>query len=276
MKVADFGLAKLVAPGNEPPVEPGIEGRSPSLTETGGVVGTPRYMAPEQMITSGEVDHRADIYALGVVFYQMLTGELPGKAVENPSRKVRVDVRLDEIVLRALARDPERRYQQAGALKTDVETVAGGSPPGPLDRRGQPAPASAGQRKPSVATLKTAEPVRARASAQNPAPVAEPLWIIVAALTITVFFGFMVVGVALLWTLPWGGPPESRSVPGGAARLAHRHRPGPSMATTVANGQSRVQAVTAGVCVGGLGLDGVDLGVASRWLWNILSGRTSH
>ena len=80
-------------------------------------------MAPEQVEHPGEVDHRADIYALGVVFYQMLTGELPGKRLEPPSRKVQIDVRLDEVVLRALEKKPELRYQQVSVLKTQVETI---------------------------------------------------------------------------------------------------------------------------------------------------------
>jgi hypothetical protein len=86
-------------------------------------------MSPEQLERPGEVDHRADIYALGVVFYQMLTGELPGKHVEPPSKKVHLDVRLDEIVLRALERKPELRFQQASELKTRVEMIAGVTAP---------------------------------------------------------------------------------------------------------------------------------------------------
>src|SRR5208283_819159 len=124
VKVADFGLAKLVGVGNES--LPGVEtaAGSPALTESGKVMGTPNYMAPEQVEHPDEVDNRADIYALGVVFYQMLTGELPGKNIEPPSSKVQIDVRLDEIVLRALEKNPELRYQQVSEVKTMVETIA--------------------------------------------------------------------------------------------------------------------------------------------------------
>jgi predicted Ser/Thr protein kinase len=124
VKVADFGLAKLVGQGGEPAAGDASVAGSPSLTEAGKVVGTPRYMAPEQTERPADVDHRVDIYALGVVFYQMLTGELPDAQLEPPSRKVHVDVRLDEIVLRALEKKPELRYQQASVFKTQVETVA--------------------------------------------------------------------------------------------------------------------------------------------------------
>ena len=81
-------------------------------------------MAPEQMKGSHQVDHRADIYSLGVVFYEMLTGELPIGRFEPPSKKVHIDVRLDEVVLHALENEPERRYQHASNVKTDVERVS--------------------------------------------------------------------------------------------------------------------------------------------------------
>ncbi len=94
------------------------------------MVGTPHYMAPEQIEEPGKVDHRADIYSLGVVFYEMLTGELPLGKFQAPSNKVQLDVRLDEVVLRALAKEPERRYQQASQVKTAVETIATSAGPG--------------------------------------------------------------------------------------------------------------------------------------------------
>jgi len=123
VKVADFGLAKIMANDSEPAAVQGSAAGSVNLTEAGKVMGTPNYMSPEQIIAPAEVDHRADIYALGVVFYQMLTGELPGKRIAAPSSKVHIDVRLDEIVLRALEKKPELRYQQASELKTKVETI---------------------------------------------------------------------------------------------------------------------------------------------------------
>jgi serine/threonine protein kinase len=91
-------------------------------------MGTPSYMAPEQKEHPDAVDHRADIYALGVVFYQLLTGELPGQEIEVPSSKVQIDVRLDEVVLRALAKQPELRFQQVSEVKTMVATIVAMNP----------------------------------------------------------------------------------------------------------------------------------------------------
>ncbi|HUB68544.1 MAG TPA: bifunctional serine/threonine-protein kinase/formylglycine-generating enzyme family protein [Candidatus Methylacidiphilales bacterium] len=116
VKIADFGVAKIV--GREPSKAPN------NATEAGRVIGTPQYMAPEQLSHAPEVDNRADIYALGVVFYEMLTGELPAGKFEPPSQKVQIDVRLDEVVLRAMEKKPELRYQQASVMKTQVETIA--------------------------------------------------------------------------------------------------------------------------------------------------------
>ena len=131
VKVADFGLAKIIEPetdGTDLNVSPKIGAARPHGPT--GVMGTPQYMSPEQVEHPGEVDHRADIYALGVVFYQMLTGELPDKPLLPPSQKVRIDVRLDEVVLRALEKRPELRYQQASEVKTCLETIATTPAPG--------------------------------------------------------------------------------------------------------------------------------------------------
>jgi serine/threonine protein kinase len=114
VKIADFGLAKLA--GGKP--------EDFTLTGTHQVMGTPRYMAPEQMEGSHQVDHRADIYSLGVVFYEMLTGELPLGRFDPPSHKARVDARLDVVVLKTLAREPDRRYQQASQVKSDIERLS--------------------------------------------------------------------------------------------------------------------------------------------------------
>ena len=114
VKIADFGLSRIL----------GSDHQATALTATHQVMGTPRYMAPEQLEGAHGVDHRADIYSLGVVFYEMLTGELPIGRFAAPSKKVHIDVRLDEVVLRTLEKEPQRRYQTASEIKSDVQTIA--------------------------------------------------------------------------------------------------------------------------------------------------------
>jgi tRNA A-37 threonylcarbamoyl transferase component Bud32/capsular polysaccharide biosynthesis protein len=128
VKIADFGLARLL--GKDP--------FGARLTRSAEVMGTPQYMAPEQLEKPLEVDHRADIYSLGVVFYEMLTGELPLGRFAPPSRKVQVDVRLDDVVLRALEKEPELRYQQASQFKTQVETISAGGTSQPVAAKTDP------------------------------------------------------------------------------------------------------------------------------------------
>jgi serine/threonine-protein kinase len=113
VKIADFGLSRLL----------GTEGNEQTLTGTHQVMGTLRYMAPEQMEGAYHVNHRAYIYSLGVVFYEMLTGELPMGHFAVPSKKVHIDVRLDDVVLRTLEKEPQQRYQHASDIKTDVEAI---------------------------------------------------------------------------------------------------------------------------------------------------------
>jgi serine/threonine protein kinase len=130
VKVADFGLAKLV----------GLTPAYLTLTGAHEMMGTLLYMAPEQMTRAHSVDHRADLYSLGVILYEMLTGELPLGRFAPPSRKAAVSERFDQIVLRALAREPAERYQDAAAFKQDVEAAldapaAGGRRLSALGRR---------------------------------------------------------------------------------------------------------------------------------------------
>ena len=108
IKIADFGIATII-------------GQADPTTER--AAGTPAYMAPEQRANTAPVDARADIYSLGVVLYEMLTGERPDAALTPPSQKASLDVRIDEVVLRALSNQPEQRWQSATDFNTQLQTV---------------------------------------------------------------------------------------------------------------------------------------------------------
>ncbi len=114
VKIADFGIAKFA----------GVDDKT-GLTATGATIGTPHYMAPEQIERPADVDHRADIFSLGVVFYEMLTGELPLGRFSAPSERTStVDARVDVVVMRALEKDRERRQQSANEVRTQVEMLS--------------------------------------------------------------------------------------------------------------------------------------------------------
>ena len=114
VKVADFGLAQL-----------GADVAIPTLTRTNVAMGTFHYLAPEQRKDAHAVDHRADIWALGVILYEMLTGELPLGSFVPPSTlgPVGSDRRVDAIVHRALAPDPTARYATVAELARDVRAL---------------------------------------------------------------------------------------------------------------------------------------------------------
>jgi serine/threonine protein kinase len=149
IKIADFGIAKMLG-GNGARLwsetqpqragQPAAAGPADTAALQHTAAGTPEYMAPEQGGAPTRVDHRADIYSLGVVLYELLTGELPGRKLEAPSRKVQIDVRLDEIVLRALEQEPELRYGTAAEFRTRVEQLTsdkGGRQPASGDTAGR-------------------------------------------------------------------------------------------------------------------------------------------
>jgi hypothetical protein len=120
-QVVDFGLAKLVQEGDA------------FLTRTGQVLGTFPYIAPEQYEHPSSVDRRADLYSLGVLAYELLTGEVPVGRFDRPSRRARVVPRVDEFVLKALARDPEQRFSTANEMRRELLQLEGRARPG---RRG--------------------------------------------------------------------------------------------------------------------------------------------
>ncbi len=112
VKVADFGLAKVDAPGQS------------GITQTGMAVGTPDFLAPEAMILGSQVDARADLYAVGVMLYQMLTGFLPRGAFKPASVMTPgVDPRFDAIVQKATQMDPVDRYQTATSIRQDLDVI---------------------------------------------------------------------------------------------------------------------------------------------------------
>jgi eukaryotic-like serine/threonine-protein kinase len=123
--LTDFGIAKLLTAGS-------------GATRAGVMIGTPDYMAPEQIRAAGEVDHRVDIYALGVMLFQILTGRLPFTG-DNPGAVVLahlhqpapdprtllpgLPIHIAQAILRALAKDPAERHQTAGALAVELNAA---------------------------------------------------------------------------------------------------------------------------------------------------------
>lgn len=112
VKVVDFGLARVESPTAE----------QWGQTMTGMVLGTPDYMAPEQK-SGSRVDHRADIYSLGVMLYEMLCGQVPQGVFDPPSQRVPVDERVDQVVIRAMQQEPDRRYPNTAEMKSAVEDI---------------------------------------------------------------------------------------------------------------------------------------------------------
>lgn len=157
VKVADFGLAKIDAPGQS------------GITQTGMAVGTPDFLAPEAMIFGSQVDARADLYAVGVMLYQMLTGFLPRGAFKPASvMSPGVDPRFDAIVQKATQMDPADRYQTATSIRQDLDVIL----TTPFVKTVPEKPESAPERKPATVqrqpTLRvSAEPWTAPAPARE-------------------------------------------------------------------------------------------------------------
>jgi len=126
-KLLDFGIAKLA------------DGVSAHQTQTGALIGTPLYMAPEQARAAATIDARADLYSLGCMLYELLVGEPPFVATgageiiamhmftppQPPSQRVYVGHELDSIVMRLLDKDPRARFQSAGEVAEALAAVGG-------------------------------------------------------------------------------------------------------------------------------------------------------
>jgi eukaryotic-like serine/threonine-protein kinase len=201
-KVLDFGIAKLT----------GAEEAGSGMTRTGMVLGTPAYMSPEQCKGAGTVDQRADLYALGCILYEMVCGRVPFVAegagelmalhifapVPPPSTIRPVTPQLEQLLLRALAKEPEHRFAsaeemiaalrvavpsgsfpRAGAAEATVMIGAGAGPYHPTP----PPPASIATFPPRPTTLQGAVGASATASATavTPAPRRRRAWLVAAA-----------------------------------------------------------------------------------------------
>jgi serine/threonine protein kinase len=111
VKVADFGLAKATDPSQM------------GLTKTNMAMGTPDFVSPEALMPGVPLDGRADLYAVGVMLYNMLTGTIPRGAFRMPSTTLNTDARFDKIIGKAMEMDRELRYQTALDLRRDLDVI---------------------------------------------------------------------------------------------------------------------------------------------------------
>jgi serine/threonine protein kinase len=134
VKIADFGIAKVVGQSDVVGTtsDAGISQQvTPGLTVADSTLGTPQYMAPEQLNDPQTVDHRADVYSLGVVLHEMLRGELPTSGFAPPSQESDGSRGLDAVVLRALQEERGQRQQSIEEMRTEIETIAAATAPAP-------------------------------------------------------------------------------------------------------------------------------------------------
>lgn len=160
VKVADFGLARADDPS-----------KTSGLTKTGLTMGTPDFVAPEALVMGTHVDGRADLYAIGVMLYNMVTGSIPRGMWTMPSAMLGTDPRFDAIIGRAMQTDRERRYQSAAEIRRDLDVIltmplvqAGGQSSAAIPQKQLPQkPAAKGPQKPMGKSTKV--PVRTSTAA---------------------------------------------------------------------------------------------------------------
>ena len=166
VKVADFGLAKADDPS-----------QSSGLTKTGLAMGTPDYVAPETLTLGMTVDGRADLYAVGVMLYQMLTGNVPRGAFKPASMMIPgLDPRFDAIVTKAMQTDRDDRYPTAADLRRDLDVIlttplvqAGGQSSAAIPQQSlPPKPQARGPTKPQQRPAQSAPPAETQSKISNP------------------------------------------------------------------------------------------------------------
>jgi serine/threonine protein kinase len=228
VKVLDFGVAKLseLAPG------------SPRFTQTGALMGTPLYMAPEQARAAGNIDHRADLYSLGCILYELLVGQPPfvaegaGEIIAmqlfnepaRPATRVQVSPEMEALVMRLLAKEPRDRYQQAADVQqalAEIAPSAGSSLPGMSQSRIAASPGLPGRAAPPEAVRRSETPMPNASSslklglideAPPPPPKRSALPIIAGVVTVVIAAG------AALFIMSRGGDDGEASRPTTQAR----------------------------------------------------------
>ncbi|WP_395739025.1 protein kinase domain-containing protein [Prosthecobacter sp.] len=214
VKVADFGLASVHDPS-----------QGGFLTEEGTTMGTPDYVAPEVLIIGMPVDGRADLYAVGVMLYNMLTGKIPRGSFQLPSEKIGCDKRYDAIVLKAMEHDLSRRYQTAREIRRDLDQIL---------------------------TVPVAKAKPARQAPQGgmqprlpppPPPKPPTPWGMIAAAVI------VLAGGAAFFLRPSEAPPAASGTTAEAPRPADENEPGTSKPVPPPAGKKPALAVTPGTAV---------------------------
>jgi eukaryotic-like serine/threonine-protein kinase len=167
VKVLDFGLAKQLEGDQIQASEPEAQTLLHMHTRSGAMVGTPAYLSPEQA-RGGKVDGRSDLFALGSVFYECVAGQpaFPGSNVieiaanvihiePQPPSKVNPDLspELDSVILKALAKNVEKRYQSAGELISDIRSIRSGLSDDVSHTLIQPGPAISPARQTTMTNL---------------------------------------------------------------------------------------------------------------------------
>lgn len=141
IKVADFGLAKQ------------HDAAGAGLTKSNMAMGTPDFVAPEALVSGLNVDSRADIYAVGVMLYNMLTGEIPRGRWLMPGEKLGSDPRFDDIIAKAMESDRDERYQSATEIRSALDQILTVPLPREPGVTGPKAPVPPAPRKQSIAPL---------------------------------------------------------------------------------------------------------------------------